>query len=156
MSGTCGARHGGKADDGHEEPDAQGDHRARGLRPLAHVRVSSFLGVSAERCWSGAVGTNLGEGRELSRGNLRQHRAPHRPGTSAPPQPQQEQHRSGKRGAAGTERTAAGTTGTGSALTAAGRSGDARRGASGGTGYDRGGRGNPGARLLPTRRLRRP
>ncbi len=31
------------------------------LRPLAHVGVSSFLGISAERCWSGAVGTNLGK-----------------------------------------------------------------------------------------------
>jgi hypothetical protein len=61
MSGTSAAGHGGKADDGHEEPDAQGDHHARGLRPLAHAGVSSFLEISARRCWPGAAGTNLGK-----------------------------------------------------------------------------------------------
>ena len=49
--------------------------------------------------------------RQLSRGNLRQNRTPHHLGTRAPPQPQQGQHRSGKRTAAhGAEPTAPGTT----------------------------------------------
>ena len=61
MNGTSGAGHGKQADDGHEEPDAQGDHHARGPCPLAHVRVSSFLEISARHCRSGAAGTNLGK-----------------------------------------------------------------------------------------------
>ena len=61
MSWTSGAGRGNDADDGQESHDAQGDHHARGLRPLAHVGVSSFLIISARRCWSGAAGTNLGK-----------------------------------------------------------------------------------------------
>jgi hypothetical protein len=56
MSGTSAAGNGQE-----EERDTQGDHHARGLRPLAHDGVSSFLEISAERCWSGAAGTNLGK-----------------------------------------------------------------------------------------------
>jgi hypothetical protein len=50
-----------EADNGQEKQDAQGDHHARGLRPLAHVGVSSFLEISARRCRPGAAGTNLGK-----------------------------------------------------------------------------------------------
>src|SRR5215469_7345352 len=64
-------------------------------------------------------GHEPGEGRELSRGNLRQDRTPDRLGPRAPLQPQQEQQRGRESGAPGHGGTAAGTTRAGGAIAAA-------------------------------------